>query len=312
MTKINIEDHESIKTVIQDLIDGYKTTKSDYRNFINKDVVKKSLIAFEKEYWEAMDNYEEKKILPVSYNNFLKKIGNENIKLEEEYKLAKKALDELFRRYDRERFSPHLDSIVGCAICDAPRGNSLDHYLPRSKFYHFTLTPINLIPMCNTCNTNKGEFSVNNKAKAPFHPYFEDFDFKKYVEVEINLNEEIHLNIKIIEKKEELYRRYLDNYKLFKLNKQYNVMAERTLNTLIESLIKHGIALDEESIKREIESKYEKIRDDVFLYFDDRFVEYLTLKKFFEWGDQELFKEISKRAKDRRHGRELAIMEAVI
>jgi len=45
-------------------------------------------------------------------------------------------------------------------------------------------------------------------------------------------------------------------------------MAERTLNAFIEVLIKNRIALNERSIKRKIESKYKKVQNDLFLYFD--------------------------------------------
>ena len=56
------------------------------------------------------------------------------------------------------------------------RPGTLDHYLPKTSYPHFSITPENLFPMCTTC---QGEKDVTVLAKdgtrAFVHPYFDHF-----------------------------------------------------------------------------------------------------------------------------------------
>lgn len=51
----------------------------------------------------------------------------------------------------------------------------LDHFLPKSRYGHFSVLPYNLVPICKDCNTEyKKEFSPNIKNKQLIHPYLDD------------------------------------------------------------------------------------------------------------------------------------------
>ncbi|WP_338586227.1 hypothetical protein [Pseudomonas sp. MAG733B] len=54
--------------------------------------------------------------------------------------------------------------------------NTLDHYLPKNEFPDFSVTALNLFPMCDTCQGKKLEQVLNEEGERIFlHPYFDDF-----------------------------------------------------------------------------------------------------------------------------------------
>lgn len=60
-----------------------------------------------------------------------------------------------------------------CAVCDA-HADTLDHVLPKSKYVQYTITPVNLVPLCSRCNRVKKD-KVTSGDKIIFHPYFHDY-----------------------------------------------------------------------------------------------------------------------------------------
>lgn len=61
-----------------------------------------------------------------------------------------------------------------CPNCNQRIVSTLDHYLPKTKFSIFSLTPHNLIPCCGECNKEKLSKSPRNVDKQSIHPYFDD------------------------------------------------------------------------------------------------------------------------------------------
>lgn len=54
--------------------------------------------------------------------------------------------------------------------------NTLDHYLPKAKYPQFAVTPVNLSPMCDICQGQKGNETVDVEGRRLYlHPYFDDF-----------------------------------------------------------------------------------------------------------------------------------------
>jgi hypothetical protein len=64
-----------------------------------------------------------------------------------------------------------------CPSCgESGRPNTLDHYLPKYRYPHFCVTPINLFPMCDACQREKAEKTGDAAAPRFFlHPYFDVF-----------------------------------------------------------------------------------------------------------------------------------------
>jgi hypothetical protein len=80
---------------------------------------------------------------------------------------AQGAMIEVLRNHD----------LMICPACgEAGRPNTLDHYLPKGKYPHFCVTPINLFPMCDACQAEKLEKTGDSEDPRFFlHPYFDVF-----------------------------------------------------------------------------------------------------------------------------------------
>ncbi|KGH12736.1 hypothetical protein P608_10320 [Comamonas thiooxydans] len=64
--------------------------------------------------------------------------------------------------------------------------NTLDHYLPKNHYPEFSITTVNLFPMCDICQGWKGVKTVNDTGKRLFlHPYFDKFLERQVVSLEI-------------------------------------------------------------------------------------------------------------------------------
>jgi len=63
-----------------------------------------------------------------------------------------------------------------CPFCGHRRVRTLDHFLPKSKYPVFSVSPQNLIPSCIECNKDKSADDPNSREETSFHPYFENID----------------------------------------------------------------------------------------------------------------------------------------
>lgn len=65
---------------------------------------------------------------------------------------------------------------IRCPFCGGINTPSqIDHFLPKSRYGHFSVFPYNLIPICKDCNTEfKGEFFPTEKNKQLIHPYLDE------------------------------------------------------------------------------------------------------------------------------------------
>jgi len=65
--------------------------------------------------------------------------------------------------------------------------NTLDHYLPKDIYPEFAITPLNLFPMCDICQGEKGTKTLDEDDQRFFlHPYFDVFTEKQVVMLEIS------------------------------------------------------------------------------------------------------------------------------
>ncbi len=77
-----------------------------------------------------------------------------------------------------------LSLCPACGEAGAP--NTLDHYLPKGLYPHFCVTPYNLFPMCDACQTNKKD-KTGDAADPKFfiHPYFDVFAANQVLQLTI-------------------------------------------------------------------------------------------------------------------------------
>ncbi|WP_234121786.1 HNH endonuclease [Clostridium hydrogenum] len=78
-----------------------------------------------------------------------------------------------------------------CPYCKQNIANNLDHFLPKSKYVTFTVTPYNLVPSCSACNTDKLASTFSSYLEQPFHPYYDDFDDSVWLKAKLIENEDV-------------------------------------------------------------------------------------------------------------------------
>jgi hypothetical protein len=72
-----------------------------------------------------------------------------------------------------------------CPACgELGRPNTLDHYLPKNVYPHLCITPLNLFPMCDVCQTKKGaKIGDTDSPRFFIHPYFDVFVAEQVIEL---------------------------------------------------------------------------------------------------------------------------------
>ncbi|MBC5774328.1 hypothetical protein H8S95_09675 [Pontibacter sp. KCTC 32443] len=63
-----------------------------------------------------------------------------------------------------------------CPLCSHRLVETLDHYLPKSKFPRLAVVPLNLIPSCTDCNKSKLAISPKDSDEETLHPYYDDIE----------------------------------------------------------------------------------------------------------------------------------------
>ena len=61
-----------------------------------------------------------------------------------------------------------------CPYCGLTTPNSFDHYLPKEQFPEFSVTALNLVSCCTTCNSSKGEKWLNEDGERYFLHLYSD------------------------------------------------------------------------------------------------------------------------------------------
>ncbi|MFH2065432.1 MAG: hypothetical protein ABIK15_09575 [Pseudomonadota bacterium] len=72
-----------------------------------------------------------------------------------------------------------------CPLCGIGTVNTLDHYLPKSHFPVYSVTPNNLVPVCNWCQGGKSEYYPTTEGEQLLHPYFDDVDNEIWLASEV-------------------------------------------------------------------------------------------------------------------------------
>jgi len=72
-----------------------------------------------------------------------------------------------------------------CPLCGIGTANTLDHYLPKSHFPVYSVTPNNLVPACDWCQRNKLEYYSTTEGGQLLHPYFDDVDNEVWLAAEV-------------------------------------------------------------------------------------------------------------------------------
>lgn len=78
-----------------------------------------------------------------------------------------------------------------CPFCGVGIVSTLDHYLPKTKYPTYAVTPYNLVASCADCNKKKS-ITVSTKREEEFiHPYYDDYDDEIWLKAKMIFNEEV-------------------------------------------------------------------------------------------------------------------------
>lgn len=95
--------------------------------------------------------------------------------------------------------SLHYDEIRSssdiCPYClSEDRPKTLDHFLPKSNFYEYSILPLNLVPACRDCNSErKRDFIPKSLEELFIHPYldFDCFFNEQWIDIEVVIMDDI-------------------------------------------------------------------------------------------------------------------------
>lgn len=181
----------------------------------------------------------------ITTNNLTKYSNLRDAYSPSEKKEIKKAFDYAGHRQNSD-FMEHFKklNIKSCPFCnnnyiyfyekEAGKYNTLatlEHYYPKAKYPHLSLSFYNLIPSCNTCNSKFKGSTEKHEGKI-LHPYFEDFNEKAQFSVSVgslSVNKTIELEVNL-KSNDEKCKTSIDRFQLDKIYKQHNDIAKEIWN----------------------------------------------------------------------------------
>jgi 5-methylcytosine-specific restriction endonuclease McrA len=128
-----------------------------------------------------------------------------------------------------------IDDDFGCPSCLRREIEALDHYLPRSKYKHLSVTPANLVPVCNICNNIKRAHAPANEEDHLLHPYFDDLGTFEWLRVTLTEEEGAPVVFRVeppARWNEVLSLRAERHFTKFRLGKLYSKQVTRFLNNI--------------------------------------------------------------------------------
>ena len=85
-----------------------------------------------------------------------------------------------------------------CPLCSVRLADTLDHYLPKSKFPIYTVTPINLIPACTLCNQGKRVDYPTTSEGQTLHPYYDNVENVSWIQASVLHTNPITFNYSVV------------------------------------------------------------------------------------------------------------------
>lgn len=85
-----------------------------------------------------------------------------------------------------------------CPYCTIRIVKTIDHFLPKSEYPSYSITPFNLVPSCRDCNTDKKISYPTNSNDQTFHPYFDKVDAECWLKAELRHTEPLSFQYDVI------------------------------------------------------------------------------------------------------------------
>lgn len=204
----------------------------------------------------------------------------------------KKKIENIFNysaHRQKDKFMEHFKklNIKSCPFCNnnyvyfykqkSKQYNTiatLEHYYPKSKYPHLSLSFYNLIPSCNTCNSKfKGNATHEGNI---LHPYYEDFNEKakfcvSVASLPIDKDIELEINLKSNDVGDTRCNKSIERFQLDKIYQEHNDIAKEIWN---KAQVYNESRIDElyDSFYRKLDYTKEDVKNFIFcnyLHKDD-------------------------------------------
>lgn len=185
-------------------------------------------------------------LIKADLNTIKKYLNLSNYYSIDELKEIEKAFNYSDHRRKKPKFMEHFKklNIKSCPFCNnnyvyfykegAKKFNTiatLEHYYPKSKYPHLSLSFYNLIPSCSICNSKFKGSTTEHEGKI-LHPYYEDFNEKAQFSVSVDklpVNKTIELEVNL-QSNDERCKKSIERFQLDKIYKQHNDIAKEIWN----------------------------------------------------------------------------------
>lgn len=135
----------------------------------------------------------------------------------------------------------HYESLLSiaprgkCPYCDQRIASTLDHFLPKSDYPLFSVTPVNLIPSCSDCNTGKRIESPTSNEDETLHPYYDNVEDSTWLKSKIVGEDDAIFNFYVSPPEEWpdlLIKRVKNHFECFNLNTLYAIHAAEEFHNI--------------------------------------------------------------------------------
>jgi len=145
-----------------------------------------------------------------------------------------------------------------CPYCSLKTVKTIDHFLPKSEYPSYSITPHNLVPSCRDCNTEKKINYPTSPTDQTFHPYFDKVDTQCWIKAELNRTEPLSFQYTVIKPNDWndiKLDRARSHFNSYNINELFSNEANRELRGM-QHLFKDLYSKDRNLLKEHVESIY--------------------------------------------------------
>jgi hypothetical protein len=146
-----------------------------------------------------------------------------------------------------------------CPYCSFGEAETLDHFLPRSRFPEFSLFSRNLVPCCPTCNRIK----TTKNANHAIHAYFDDIN-ARIVFADVDVSNAISASYRLNNRNgmdPDLFARCERQFEILNLARRWKKQASLTISDHRGSLRRTLEARGRDGLREDLLSQAESYRE---------------------------------------------------
>ena len=145
-----------------------------------------------------------------------------------------------------------------CPYCNVKTVKTIDHFLPKSEYPYLSVTPVNLIPSCRDCNTEKMISYPINKETQTFHPYFDIVDTEPWIVAELIIGEPLSFTYKVSRLAhwdDNKFNRSVNHFNAYNIHELFANEANRELRTR-QLTLKNHLQRSRDELRYHLEETY--------------------------------------------------------